>query len=68
MFKGSFPTNHMHPARVWCDVIEPKDCQVLATFAKDFYAGRPALTLNYLGQGAIALKALAAAQATGCAE
>ena len=51
MFKGSFPTNHMHPARMWCDVIEPRDCQVLATYAKDFYAGRPALTMNNFGLG-----------------
>jgi beta-galactosidase len=51
MFKGSFPTSHMHPARMWCDVIEPKDCQVLATYAKDFYAGRPALTMNTFGLG-----------------
>ena len=38
-FKGTFPTSHLHPARLWCDIIEPKDCQVLATYAKDFYAG-----------------------------
>jgi beta-galactosidase len=50
-FKGTFPTSHMHPARLWCDVIEPKECQVLATYAKDFYAGRPALTLNSFGLG-----------------
>jgi beta-galactosidase len=51
MFKGSFPTNHMHPARLWCDIIEPKDCQILATYAKDFYAGRPAMTMNPYGLG-----------------
>jgi beta-galactosidase len=50
-FKGSFPTSHMHPARLWCDVIEPKECQVLATYAKDFYAGRPAMTMNAYGLG-----------------
>ena len=51
VFKGTFPTNHMHPARLWCDIIEPKDCQVIATYAKDFYAGRPALTLHTFGLG-----------------
>lgn len=51
VFKGTFPTSHMHPARLWCDVIEPKDCQVLATFAKDFYAGRPAMTMHGYGLG-----------------
>ncbi|MGN6555518.1 MAG: beta-galactosidase [Verrucomicrobiota bacterium] len=50
-FKGAFPTSHLHPARVWCDLIEPKECQVLATYAKDFYAGRPAMTMNTFGLG-----------------
>lgn len=51
VFKGNFPTNHMHPARLWCDIIEPKECQVVATYAKDFYAGRPAMTVNPFGLG-----------------
>jgi beta-galactosidase len=50
-FKGIFPTSHMHPAKLWCDIIEPKSCQVLATYTKDFYAGRPAMTLNTFGLG-----------------
>jgi beta-galactosidase len=50
-FKGSFPTSHMHPARIWCDLIEPKECQVLATYAKDFYSGKPAMTMNTFGLG-----------------
>ena len=50
-FKGNFPSSHMHPARLWCDIIEPKDCQVIASYAKDFYAGRPAMTLNTFGLG-----------------
>jgi beta-galactosidase len=36
---------------MWCDIIEPKGCQILATFAKDFYAGRPAITMNSFGLG-----------------
>jgi beta-galactosidase len=51
IFKGAFPTSHMHPARLWCDLIEPNGCQVLATYAKDFYAGRPAITLHTFGLG-----------------
>jgi beta-galactosidase len=50
-FKGSFPTSHLHPARLWCDLIEPKECQVLATYAKDFYVSRPAITMNSYGLG-----------------
>jgi beta-galactosidase len=50
-FKGAFPTSHLHPAKLWCDLIEPKGCQILATYSKDFYAGKPALTLNTFGLG-----------------
>jgi beta-galactosidase len=50
-FKGAFPTSHLHPARLWCDIIEPKGCQVLAVYAKGFYASRPALTMNAFGLG-----------------
>jgi beta-galactosidase len=49
--KGAFAATHLHPARLWCDIIEPKGCQVLATYAKDFYGGRPAITLHEYGQG-----------------
>jgi beta-galactosidase len=50
-FKGAFPTTHLHTARIWCDLIEPRECEVLATFGRDFYAGRPALTTNAYGAG-----------------
>jgi len=50
-FKGAFQTSHLHPARLWCDIIEPAECQVLATYAKDFYAGKPAVTMNTFGLG-----------------
>lgn len=51
VFKGAFPTSHLHPARLWCDLIEPRECQVLATYAKDFYASQPAMTLHEFGLG-----------------
>ena len=50
-FKGAFPTSYLLTARLWCDLIEPKGCQILATYAKDFYAGKPAITLNNFGLG-----------------
>jgi beta-galactosidase len=50
-FKGAFQTSHMHPAKLWCDLIEPKECQILAVFGKDFYAGKPAITMNTFGLG-----------------
>lgn len=49
--KGQFAATHLHPARHWCDIIEPKECQVLGTYAKEFYAGRPAITINNYGLG-----------------
>ena len=51
VFKGAFPTSHLHVAKIWCDIIEPNGCQVLATYAKDFYAGKPAMTMNTFGLG-----------------
>ncbi|MEO5803280.1 MAG: beta-galactosidase [Verrucomicrobiota bacterium] len=50
-FKGGFHTSHLHTAKLWCDIIEPKGCQTLASYTKDFYAGRPAITMNNFGQG-----------------
>ncbi|HSH94699.1 MAG TPA: beta-galactosidase, partial [Roseimicrobium sp.] len=50
-FKGAFHTSHMHPAKLWCDIIEPGTAEVLATYAKDFYTGRPAMTMNQYGNG-----------------
>jgi|YelNatPaOPRAMG01_1025707.scaffolds.fasta_scaffold00652_8 beta-galactosidase len=49
--KGPFTATHLHPARLWCDLIEPQGCQILATYAKDFYAGKPAVTMNQYGNG-----------------
>ena len=49
--KSPFNPTQMHPARLWCDIIEAKGCQVIGTYAKDFYANRPAITLNQYGAG-----------------
>jgi beta-galactosidase len=49
--KGHLAASSLHPALTWCDIIEAKGCQVLGTFAKDFYAGRPAITMNPFGLG-----------------
>ena len=50
-FKGAFPASGFHPARLWCDVIEPGGCEILASFTRDFYAGKPAMTRNLYGKG-----------------
>lgn len=50
--KGSFPTTGLHSAKLWCDIIEPMEgCQVLGTYAQDFYAGKAAVTMNQFGEG-----------------
>lgn len=49
--KGAFHTTHLHPARLWCDLITARECDVIAVYAKDFYAGRPAITVNNYGLG-----------------
>jgi beta-galactosidase len=49
--KGLLGATQVHPARLWCDLIEPGACQVLGTYAKDFYAGRPAVTQHQFGNG-----------------
>ena len=50
-FKGEFHVSNLHPARMWCDIIRPKECTVLAVYAKDFYAGKPAIAMNEYGLG-----------------
>lgn len=50
-FKGEFHVSNLHPARMWCDIIKPNGCDVLAVYAKDFYAGKPAITMNTYGLG-----------------
>jgi beta-galactosidase len=49
--KGQFAASAMHPATTWCDIIEAKSCKVLGTYSMDFYAGRPAVTMNEFGLG-----------------
>lgn len=50
-FRAGFPATHLHPARLWCDLIEPNGCQVIAAYAKDFYAGKAAMTMHEFGAG-----------------
>ena len=38
-------------AELWADVIRLEGAEALATFADDFYAGRPAATANVFGKG-----------------
>ena len=40
-----------YAASTFCDLIHAESAEVLATYARDFYAGRPALTVNRCGDG-----------------
>ncbi|MGC9468957.1 MAG: beta-galactosidase [Anaerolineae bacterium] len=40
-----------YEARDYCDLIHAEGATVLATYKEDFYAGRPALTVNAYGDG-----------------
>jgi beta-galactosidase len=39
--------------RDYCERVHPEGATVLATYAADFYAGMPALTVNRVGQGRV---------------
>ncbi len=39
-------------ARIFCDLIHAESADVLATYAGEFYAGRPAMTRHQFGKGA----------------
>ncbi len=39
------------PVSTWCDVLRPTDATAVACYTKDYYAGKPAITMNQFGQG-----------------
>jgi beta-galactosidase len=39
------------PVQIWCDILAPHGAEVIAHYAQDYYAGKPAVTLNKFGQG-----------------
>ena len=39
------------PVQTWCDVLKPSTAEVVAQYAQDYYAGRPAITRNKFGKG-----------------
>jgi len=43
--------NPQPSARVWCDILAPEDAEIVARYTCDFYAGKPAITINQYGQG-----------------
>ena len=37
--------------QIWCDILAPHGAEVIAHYAQDYYAGKPAVTRNKFGQG-----------------
>ncbi len=42
-----------HPVREYCELVHAEKATVLASYANDFYAGRPCLTVNTVGSGRV---------------
>lgn len=38
-------------AHIWCDVLQPDSASVLGIYTGQYYAGKPAVTVNHIGQG-----------------
>jgi beta-galactosidase len=47
----SLATIHPPSARVWCDILALEGAEVIARYTRDYYAGKPAITLNRFGKG-----------------
>jgi beta-galactosidase len=45
------PSDRLVPVNTWCDVLRPTGATVVACYTKDYYAGKPAVTMNQFGQG-----------------
>ncbi len=48
---GSSLTPGSYKCDLWCDIVHLEGAEALASFAEDFYAGRPAVTENHFGKG-----------------
>jgi beta-galactosidase len=40
-------------AHIWCDIIAPQSAEVIALYTRNYYAGKPAITRNFYGQGQV---------------
>ena len=49
--KLRFTDGEVFDCRQWCDILEPDTAEALACYDSDFYAGKPAVTVNRYGSG-----------------
>lgn len=47
------PDDTHYPAKVWFDVLTPKTAEVIARYGKNYYSGKPAVTVNRFGRGSV---------------
>lgn len=40
-------------SKLWCDIITPIAAKILGVYTKDYYAGKPCLTVNEFGKGSV---------------
>jgi beta-galactosidase len=45
--------NKDYRCEIWCDILEPKSADCIGTYTEEFYAGKPAITVNRLGKGLV---------------
>jgi beta-galactosidase len=43
--------NWIYPVHTWCDILTPSTAEVIARYTQDYYASKPAITLNKFGKG-----------------
>lgn len=48
---AGLPRAESPATEAWADVLRPEGAEVVATYLHDYYAGRPAITLNKYGEG-----------------
>ena len=48
---GELADRPLERVRVWCDIVAPTSAEVIACYTSDYYAGRPAMTMNRFGEG-----------------
>lgn len=47
------PIEETITAKLWCDVLKDNQARVIARYTRDYYAGKPAITLNDFGEGKV---------------
>lgn len=40
-------------AKIWCDIIVPKQAEILGVYTEDYYSGKPCFTVNRYGNGKV---------------